>query len=403
MASGQLLLICEEEDFPRADALGQSVLSLWPKSSRPKLRRLRPADLENLDGSYASMQAVWLVAGPTTDRAALLDALDALETWQTPVLLTRADEDLPPGTAYRSGVVIGPEDAGAECLKMLLQTLMCQGRMISQLRYELNLLQRSQKGLQGEIEKLDTELRLAARIQRQLLPARMPNLPGVEFDILFRPAGYVSGDIYDVRQLDGEHVAFYVADAVGHGVPAAMLTVLIKQSLQAWDVDADGCHMVPPDLALRRLNADLMRRPTATVQFATACYGTFNHRTRRLQLARAGHPAAILLRQGGEITDLSPDGPLLGVFDDEDFELMDVELEPGDRLLIHSDGFEVAFDELAEDGSPSPDYRTQLHDLRNGDPHDAIARLEMKLNRQSGSLHQRDDLTALVMDVQAAA
>ena len=83
-----------------------------------------------------------------------------------------------------------------------------------------------QPPLPAPFDKLDEELRLAARIQCEFLPQEFPTMAGVGFDVLYRPAGYVSGDTYDVQQIDDRLVAFYVADAVGHGVPAALLTML---------------------------------------------------------------------------------------------------------------------------------------------------------------------------------
>ena len=83
----------------------------------------------------------------------------------------------------------------------------------------------------------------------------------VTFDVLFRPAGYVSGDLYDVQRLDEDHVGFYVADAVGHGVPAAMMTVLIKHGMPMEQVSGNGYRSRPPEEALRPRNIQTSRQP----------------------------------------------------------------------------------------------------------------------------------------------
>jgi hypothetical protein len=80
------------------------------------------------------------------------------------------------------------------------------------------------------------QLRLASQVQRGFLPGALPELPGLRFDVLFRPVDYVSGDIYDVHRLDEEHVAIAVADASGHGIPAALLTVYIKRALRGKEI-----------------------------------------------------------------------------------------------------------------------------------------------------------------------
>ena len=89
------------------------------------------------------------------------------------------------------------------------------------LRLELNVLRRRDETLNFYMNRLDEELRLAARIQQDFLPKTLPQVGNVHFHTLFRPAGYVSGDLYDVIRLDERHIAFYMADAVGHGMPAA--------------------------------------------------------------------------------------------------------------------------------------------------------------------------------------
>jgi len=318
-----------------------------------------------------------------------------------PSMLSRAGESHPIGCAFREGVVIGPPDAGPEQLRLLLSTLLCQSQMLRQIKDELNITRRHQAGLLTQIGQLDEELRLAARIQRQFLPSVLPELGGVRCDVMFRPVGYVSGDIYDVQRLDENHIGFYVADAVGHGVPAALLTMFIKQALRGRESNGKGYRIVPPDEVMSRLNRDLISRQSSSTQFVTVCYGTLNVMTRELQLARGGHPPPFLLGSGGEIRPLEPEGPLLGVFEDEPFELMKCTLDHGDRLLIYSDGFELAFGDetLVNDGR----HIAALHAMRNGSLEQAVLDLEATLDAQAGSLHQRDDLTALMVDIAHAA
>ncbi len=99
------------------------------------------------------------------------------------------------------------------------------------LREELNLLRRRDETLNFYMHRLDEELRLAARLQQDFLPKSLPNVGRLHFHTLFRPAGYVSGDLYDVMRLDERRIGFYMADAVGHGMPAALLTMFLKHAL----------------------------------------------------------------------------------------------------------------------------------------------------------------------------
>ena len=280
----------------------------------------------------------------------------------------------------------------------MLQTLLSQGHLVAQLKHERNITRRHHHGMRGELDDLDEELRLASRIQRELMPNGPMRFGDVSFDMLFRPAGYVSGDLYDVQRLDEHHVGFYVADAVGHGVPAAMMTVLIKHGMPMKRVSGNDYHILPPHEALRQLNMQMSLQPEGGhVRFATACYGVLNVQTRRLQLARAGHPPPILIHADGRSEYLDADGPLLGVFVDEEFEPAECTMAPGDRLLLYSDGFEMVFKDTVEGGEPA--YVPVLRQLGDGPGDRAIVRLSELLDRQPGSLHQVDDLTVLLVGV----
>lgn len=397
MNGGRLLLICEEADFNVARAFADTIIASWPADTRPKPNILRPADIAALDAQHNTFDVTWLFCGPHFDRSVLYATLDTLEQWRTPVLLTRLDEKLPIGGIYREGIIIGPAQADPFHLCLILQSLCSQGLMIRELKTELAVSKRIKHGLVDQFDRIDEELRLAARIQRQFLPEILPQLPGLQFDVLFRPASYVSGDIYDIQRLDEHTVGFYVADATGHGVPAALMTMFINRSIRGKEVSKSGYRILTPDEALGRLNRDLLNRNARSGNFVTACYGTIDSRSRMLSLCRAGHPPPILLRSCGKNETLNPDGPLLGVFEDEPFETVHIELNPGDRLLVYSDGFEMAF---GDNQNPvNQCYVDELHALRHGPPRQAMQLLENKLDEQKGSLHQRDDLTAVMIDI----
>ncbi len=100
------------------------------------------------------------------------------------------------------------------------------------------------------LDQIDEEMRLAAKLQRDFLPRKFPQVGPLQFSVMFRPAAWVSGDIYSVERLDEIHVGVYVADAVGHGLPAALLTMFIKQALPTKRIGDDGYHIVPPDQAM---------------------------------------------------------------------------------------------------------------------------------------------------------
>src|SRR5262249_46159125 len=132
------------------------------------------------------------------------------------------------------------------------------------------------------------ELNLAASVQQEMLPRRLPERANLQFGTLFRPAGYVSGDIFDVVELDdeGRHIGFFIADPVGHGVPAALMTMVIHRSLRMTrSLDKGSREIVWPGDAMTRLNDELCRGKRESPRFTTAVYGIIDTRTLRVTLA----------------------------------------------------------------------------------------------------------------------
>jgi serine phosphatase RsbU (regulator of sigma subunit) len=335
--------------------------------------------------------------GHQKDLVRVLD--DLVERQIGTILLTSNDADLE--VAQRmctaDGLMAAPIQCNPDELAGRLAGLAAVRPIVDQLQRENQLLRRFDTGLNSQITQMDEEMRLAARLQRDFLPRTLPDFDAISFRVLFRPASYVSGDIYDATRLDEEHVGFFVADAVGHGMPAALLTIFLKRTLETKEITKDGYRLIPPDEALAHLNNELLSQQLSLCQFVTMIYGILNTRTLELQWARAGHPLPFLLKRSGGSQELELDGALLGVFPDEQFPLQKVQLQPGDSILMYSDGFESAFTDPA--GVVNDRYRSEFMKLAGSDPSGKFAAMVHELDRQEGSLHQRDDLTALLMSI----
>jgi hypothetical protein len=191
------------------------------------------------------------------------------------------------------------------------------------------------------VEGLTEQLRLAGLVQRDFLPAKLPNSNDVRWAVTFLPAEWVSGDIYDVARIDEQHIGFYLADAVGHSMPAALLTIFIKQALVMRETTGNSYRIFSPAEVMRNLNLRMAGQKLSGYQFATCCYCLLNVKSRQLTFARAGHPYPILLRPGQPPQQLQTRGSLLGVFENAEFIQQTVQLERGDRLLLYSDGAET--------------------------------------------------------------
>lgn len=247
-----------------------------------------------------------------------------------------------------------------------------------------------------QLKEFDEEMRLAARLQRDFLPRRLPEVGSARFSVLYRPLGWVSGDIYDVARLDETHVGFYVADAVGHGMPAALLTMFIKRSLQTKRIVGNTYEIVSPDVSLEQLNTSICEQNLSSCQFCTAAYCVLDTASLRLTYARAGHPEPILTHADGEMIALAAPGSLLGVFPEEKYTSATVDLTPGDRVVLYTDGLE---DALIDAAGQSPSLTERLAELHGLPREEMLLQLTAWIDENPGSARAEDDVTVVVLDV----
>lgn len=308
---------------------------------------------------------------------------------------------IPPMTLV-GAVADAPGATDAEVAAELDRQLETAQREIEALRFEVNLLRRRDETLNFFMNRLDEELRLAARLQQDFLPKVLPQVGAVHFHTLFRPAGYVSGDLYDILRLDERRVGFYIADAVGHGMPAALLTMFIKHALVTKEIVGNQYRLLWPNESLGRLNTDLIEQNLSQAAFATALYGIIDVETLEVTLARAGHPPPYILRADGSLELVACEGPLLGIFPDEPFDCVRVTLAPGDRMLIYTDGIEVAFSDDAEGEATAADgqrWRSELLARKDLPAESLLRDFADRLDTERGSLTPKDDLTVIVLEV----
>jgi serine phosphatase RsbU (regulator of sigma subunit) len=268
---------------------------------------------------------------------------------------------------------------------------------VDALKQEVHVLRRRDETLKFYMHRLDEELRLAARLQQDFLPKALPQVGRVHFHTLFRPAGYVSGDLYDVMRLDEHHVGFYMADAVGHGMPAALLTMFLKNALVTKEIGPTGYKLLPPGQSMARLNAALVDQNLSQATFATALYGSIDTRSLKLTFARGGHPGPILITADGRLESLDADGGLLGIFPGEEFAEASVQLAAGDRVFVFTDGIEVAFS--GDETNDQARWREELYARRDLSTVDLITDFAQHLDGEAGSLTPKDDLTMIVIEV----
>jgi len=313
---------------------------------------------------------------------------------------------LSPGT---SGVV--PDDdaittvlseVSAEELWGRVATIRQYRPLLRKMDRQVAVMQRLGKKLNQQFVEVDQELRLASRLQRDFLPKSLPRINDVQFAALYRPASWVSGDMYDVCRLDETHVGFYLADAVGHGIAAGLLTMFIKQAVVGKRIEANAYRVVPPSEVLAKLNAELAHQELPNCQFVTALYAHINTETRRLTFARGGHPHPVHVGADGECVEVRTVGGLLGVFMGETYPSTSLQLEPGEKFIIYSDGLEDLVITSRDRHKGRVEFTPEFRQLVRQPIQTCMESLATRIDGAEGSIQPFDDMTVLGVERQPA-
>ncbi|OUM45715.1 hypothetical protein B8W73_00040, partial [Arthrobacter agilis] len=224
---------------------------------------------------------------------------------------------------------------------------------------------------------VSAEMKNAAKIQRAHLPNALPDLPGYDVHALTRPAGDLSGDFYD-WQFDGRFLRFTVADVMGKGAGPAILAATVQSRLRS-------AGQVDPGDAFTTVSTGLDNDLALDDVFVTAFSGSLDTGTGAVRYSDAGHSIAHRITASGAISQLPASGPPLGIIPEYEWTTDTLVLEPGDCLIIPSDGLlELANDDLGR-------LQTDLQAM--ADPRsDTKAAMKAFIN---APLHPTDDLTLL--------
>lgn len=188
-----------------------------------------------------------------------------------------------------------------------------------------------------ENERLSNEMDIARLVQKRLLPVRFPDIPGYSLSAECIPALEVGGDYYDFVHLNEDKIGLVIADVSGKGLPAAFYMTLVKGIFQSYAETSFS-----PKEVLIKLNS-LIYRTIEKRSFITMTYVIFDYKTGKMLMARAGHePAVYFSSYSDPVKLLQPKGIGLGLESGEIFSQsiieQEVELNPGDSLLLYTDG-----------------------------------------------------------------
>ncbi|MDA0839284.1 MAG: SpoIIE family protein phosphatase [Planctomycetota bacterium] len=208
-------------------------------------------------------------------------------------------------------------------------------------------LEERNRDLEAANEQMREDLVAAAEIQKEFLPTKMPEYPGLRFGWAFRPCEQLAGDMLNVFSIDEKHVALYLLDVSGHGITSALMSVTLSRMLSPQSLQHSllkepsdnerGYRIVPPAEVAARLNERIMQGPS-TKQFFTLIYGILNTETKELRYVSAGHPGPIHMSATFAPLKLKGGPPAIGIFESATYREHSITLKPGDRLFFYSDG-----------------------------------------------------------------
>jgi sigma-B regulation protein RsbU (phosphoserine phosphatase) len=237
-------------------------------------------------------------------------------------------------------------------------------------------------------------LDVAGQIQRQLLPAGPPEMPAFSFAVAYRPLERVSGDYYDFTTLSSGRLGILIADASGHGVPAAFVSVMAKTAFQAY---AQGIES--PAAVLKTMNQRLANLIDAE-HFITMFYAVLDRESLRLTYALAGHPSPLWFRGAtGTVEPLDAEGAMIGLLPQPIFEERSIQLARGDSVLFYTDG-------VVECRNADREFfgHERLHKFlqaHGGGPSTLLVEaLEAELTRFRGPRPFTDDITCIAVSVE---
>jgi len=239
---------------------------------------------------------------------------------------------------------------------------------------------------------LQKELDIAARVQLSLLPDTLPLTERAEMTGIMRPAKEVGGDFYDYFHLDRNHIAVAVADVSGKGVPAGLFMVMTRTLMRATAVR----HVDAPGRVLASVN-DFLEQNNSEDLFVTLFYGVLDERTGRFVYANGGHNPPILVDSDGANPLKTTGGVALGMFDGLDYDDAYVDMEPGARLVLFSDGVTEAFN--ASDEAFGDDRlldTTRALPVEQG-PDQDVNDIVNAVDEFAGDAPQFDDITCVVL------
>lgn len=265
--------------------------------------------------------------------------------------------------------------------------------MLEHLKEHIKTLQQTT----SEKEKIESELNIAHTIQMGMLPREFPLRSEFELFAILDSARAVGGDLYDFFFLDKDHLFISVGDVSGKGVPASLFMTVVRTLFRSRTMDGQPLHQI---MAL--VNKELCK-DNPNIMFVTMVSGIINLRTGTIELCNAGHNPPLIMDREGKVQrmPLFPAIPL-GIQDYHGYKTEKIQLTPGDRLVLYTDGITEALN--AEGKFYNESYLAKvLYDYRRADVPTLVKKVVASIHQFAEGVEQADDITLLILGYQKSS
>ena len=241
-----------------------------------------------------------------------------------------------------------------------------------------------------EKQRLESQLEVARQVQLELLPPKDPELSGYDISAYNFPTEEVSGDYYDWVKVYDNQIAIVIADVAGKGVPAAILMAFLRASLRAASHIGYATH-----ISMVKVNY-LLWESIERNQFVTAFYAILDADTNTLAYSNAGHNPPVLVNAAGTSRFIHRGEQPLGMFPDTRYHEYHLELEPGDVLVLYTDGATEATNAAGEEFGRER-LAQAVKEIYERPAREMIASLQMKVLEWTGNSGPNDDVTFFII------
>ncbi|HMV41189.1 MAG TPA: PP2C family protein-serine/threonine phosphatase [Leptospiraceae bacterium] len=243
------------------------------------------------------------------------------------------------------------------------------------------------KEINDTLDDLKRDISVAKKIQTSLMKKNFAHIKNLNFSVNYIPLDEVGGDIYDISELSHKCIRIFLADATGHGVQAALITMAIKGEYESFKHTTHS-----PKKLLKNLNNDFVQKFGAIHSFFSCIVVDIYPEKNKIIYASAGHPDQVIQRKDWSLEIISRTGKIMGIMKDAEFEEKEIRFESGDKLLLFTDGlFEEFNSEKEEFGEKQ--ILSSIKEYSDKDLKELFEEIMKNLNEFLENSSRQDDIT----------